>query len=165
MLIAHLPAGYLLGSAARQRSAAPGIMTAALIGSVLPDFDMVYFFLTGGKVHHHDYVSHWPLFWLGFAATALPAIGRLASDWLPTAAVFFAAVMLHMVMDTVAAPMLWLAPFDWSKFELTTVPATYSNWVVSFMLHWTFALELLICVTALIVAVCRNRRVGGRQQA
>ncbi len=70
MLIAHLPAGYLLGSAARQRSAAPGIMIVALIGSVLPDFDMVYFFLTGGKVHHHDYVSHWPLFWLGFAATA-----------------------------------------------------------------------------------------------
>ncbi|TAU87925.1 metal-dependent hydrolase [Rhizobium leguminosarum] len=165
MLIAHLPAGYILASAARQRSAPPRIMTAALVGSVLPDFDIVYFFLTGGKVHHHDYVSHWPLFWLALAVVALPAVGRLASRWFPAAVVFFAAAMLHMIMDTVAAPILWLAPFDWSKFELTTVPATYSNWVVSFMLHWTFALELLICVTALIVAVSRNRRVGGRQQA
>ena len=165
MLIAHLPAGYILASAARQRSAAPRIMTAALVGSVLPDFDMVYFFLTGGKVHHHDYVSHWPLFWLALAVVALPAVGRLASRWFPTAAVFFVAVMLHMIMDTVAAPMLWLAPFDWSKFELTTVPATYSNWVVSFMLHWTFGLELLICTTALIVAVCRNRRVRSAERA
>ena len=165
MLIAHLPAGYLLGSAARRRSAAPGIMTAALIGSVLPDFDMVYFFVTGGRVHHHDFISHWPLFWLALAAMVLPAIGRVAPGRLVMMAVFFAAVMLHMVMDTVAAPMLWLAPFDWSKFELTTVPATYSNWVVSFMLHWTFGLELLICAAALAVAVCRARSLRSRQQA
>jgi inner membrane protein len=165
MLIAHLPAGYILGSAARQRSEAPRIMTAALIGSVLPDFDMVYFFLTGGKIHHHSYVSHWPLFWLALAAVVLPAIGRLAPNWLPTAAIFFSAVMLHMIMDTVAAPMLWLAPFDWSKFELTTVPATYSNWVLSFMLHWTFGLELTICAIALIVAIRRSRRAHIRQQA
>jgi len=165
MLIAHLPAGYILASAAQQQSAAPRIMAAALVGSVLPDFDMVYFFLTGGKVHHHHYVSHWPLFWLALAVVALPAVGRLALRWFPAATVFIAAVMLHMIMDTVAAPMLWLAPFDWSKFELTTVPATYGNWVVSFMLHWTFGLELLICATALIVAVRRNRRVRSAERA
>ena len=165
MLIAHLPAGYILASAARQRSAASRIVAAALVGSALPDVDMVYFFLTGGKVHHHDYVSHWPLFWLALAVVALPAVGRLAPRWFPAAAVFFAAVMLHMIMDTVAAPMLWLAPFDWSKFELTTVPAAYSNWVISFMLHWTFGLELLICATALIVAVRRNRRVRSAERA
>ncbi|MFS8147512.1 metal-dependent hydrolase [Rhizobium sp. BR 249] len=165
MLIAHLPAGYILGSAARQRSKASGIMTAALVGSVLPDFDMVYFFLTGGKVHHHDYVTHWPLFWLALAAVILPAVGRLVPRWIPVAAVFFMGVMLHMVMDTVAAPLFWLAPFDWTKFELTTVPATYGNWVVSFMLHWTFGLELLICATALIVAVRSNRRGRSTQRA
>ncbi|EJC79909.1 hypothetical protein Rleg4DRAFT_1515 [Rhizobium leguminosarum bv. trifolii WSM2297] len=164
MLIAHLPAGYLLARVARQRFAAPG-MAAALIGSVLPDFDMVYFCMTGGKVHHHDYISHWPLFWLALAGAVLPAIRPLAPRWFPTAVVFFAAVMLHMVMDTVAAPVLWLAPFDWTKIELATVPATHSNWVVSFMLHWTFGLELLICAAAVFVAVRGNRRGRGMQQA
>lgn len=148
----------------QQRSAAPRVMTAALVGSVLPDFDMIYFLLTGGKIHHHDYISHWPLFWLALAAVVLPSVGRLAPRWIPTAAILFSAVMLHMVMDTIAAPMLWLAPFDWSRFELTTVPATYSNWVVSFMLHWTFGLELLICATALVVAL-RRRRVRSAQPA
>lgn len=165
MLIAHLPAGYILGSAARQRSAAPRFRIATLIGSVLPDFDMVYFFLTGGKIHHHDYITHWPLFWLAIAAVVLPAIARLVPTWLLTAAVFFAAVMLHVIMDTVAAPILWLAPFDWSRFELTTVPATYSNWVLSFMLHWTFGLKLAICAVALIIAIRRSRRPHIRQQA
>lgn len=40
MLIAHLPAGYIIGSVARSAAPkAPGLMLAALVGSVAPDFD------------------------------------------------------------------------------------------------------------------------------
>ena len=130
----------------------------ATVGSVIPDLDMLYFHLVdGGHTHHHAYVTHWPLFWLAAAAFSL-AIGRLlASTHLASIAVFFAAAMLHMVLDTVASPIMWLAPFDSHASELVTVPATYGNWVVSFVLHWTFALELLICALALWLALAQPR--------
>lgn len=73
MLIAHLPAGYILGTFARNRwPGRSGIMAAALLGSVVPDLDMVYFhFVDGGRTHHHAYVTHWPLFWAAVGLVAL----------------------------------------------------------------------------------------------
>ena len=58
MLIAHLPSGYLVGAGLRRLwPAAPGVMAAALAGSVLPDADVAYFLLIdGGRRHHHDYL-------------------------------------------------------------------------------------------------------------
>ncbi|TIL70163.1 MAG: metal-dependent hydrolase, partial [Mesorhizobium sp.] len=68
---------------------------------------------------------------------------------------FFAAAMIHMILDSVASPIMWLMPFDRRALELVTVPAMYRNWVMSFMLHWTFALELLICAWALVLGFRR----------
>ncbi len=158
MLIAHLPAGYILGTAARRRASSSTVMAAALIGSVAPDFDVIYFYASGGRVHHHAYVTHWPLFWLVAAILILPLLRWLRPDWRVTGFVFFAAAMLHMVMDTIAAPLLWLAPFSFHEFELVRVPATHASWIVSFLLHWTFLLEISICLSALALFLMRRRR-------
>ncbi len=163
MLIAHLPAGYIIATAASRRATSPAIMAAALIGSVAPDFDMIYFYASGGRVHHHAYVTHWPLFWLVSALLILPLLKWLRPAWLAAGFVFFAAAMLHMVMDTIAAPLLWLAPFSVREFEMVRVPATHGNWILSFMLHWTFLLEIAICVSALGLFLIRSRRAGTDQ--
>jgi hypothetical protein len=157
MLIAHLPAGYILGTAARRRASSPAIIAAALIGSVAPDFDMAYFYASGGKIHHHAYITHWPLFWLVSAILILPLLKWLRPAWLPAGCVFFAAAILHMVMDTVAAPLYWLAPFSFHEFELVRVTATHANWIISFLLHWTFLLEISICLSALALFLMRRR--------
>ncbi len=166
MLIAHLPSGYVLGSLVR----GPGrqgqdAMVAAMVGSVVPDIDMLYFhFVDGGHMHHHDYITHWPLFWLATGLTSL-VVGRLLG-WpnLPAIGLFFAGAMLHMLLDTVASPIMWLVPFDRHAFELVTVPAAYGNWVVSLMLHWTFGLEILICAWALWLALRQlSRRTAAPQ--
>ena len=158
MLIAHLPAGYILGTAVRRRASSSAIMAAALIGSVAPDFDVIYFYASGGRVHHHAYVTHWPLFWLVAAVLVLPFLKWLRPDWLATGFVFFAAAMLHMVMDTIAAPLFWLAPFSFREFELVRVPATHASWIMSFLLHWTFLLEISICLSALALFLMRRHR-------
>lgn len=163
MLIAHLPAGYIIGTAARRRVSSPAILATALIGSVAPDFDMIYFHALGGRVHHHTYVTHWPLFWLASALLILPLLKLLRPAWLAAGFVFFATAMLHMVMDTVAAPLFWLAPFSFHEFELVRVPATHANWIMSFLLHWTFLLELSICLSALVLFLIRYRRPEGGQ--
>jgi inner membrane protein len=164
MLIAHLPAGFILGTLARNVSGnARAIMPAALLGSVAPDLDMFYFYLVDGQqTHHHSYVTHWPLFWLGLGCVVLPLVGRRWPRSTPAALVFFVAAMLHMMLDSIAAPMLWLMPLSDVSVELVTIPARYSHWVLSFVLHWTFALEITICAWAAFLAVrqLRQRRLG-----
>ncbi|WP_192179914.1 metal-dependent hydrolase [Mesorhizobium amorphae] len=158
MLIAHLPSGYILGRfAPKSWRETPCFMTAAMIGSVIPDIDMLYFHLVdGGRTHHHAYITHWPLFWLASGIVALSVIRLLGWPHLVSVAVFFAGAMLHMVLDTVASPIMWLMPFDRHAFELVTVPATYGNWVASFVLHRTFLLEILICAWALSLVLGRS---------
>lgn len=162
MLIAHLPSGYLVGAALRRLwPAAPGVMAAALIGSVLPDVDVAYFLvIDGGRRHHHDYLTHWPLFWLASGAVALPLIRAFRRKWFPAAAAFFVGVMVHMALDTVASPIKWLAPFSDAATELVRVPGNYSHWLISFVLHWTFLLELAVCGLAWFVWRMRAQRPG-----
>jgi inner membrane protein len=150
MLIAHLPSGYILATLARRRvGEQPLMMAAALAGAMAPDLDMLYFYLIdAGKTHHHAFISHWPLFWLASGLVSL-ALGKwLVPRYLPAVGMFFAGVMLHMVLDSIAAPIFWLLPFDATPVELVKVPASYGNWVLSFALHWTFLLELAICAWA-----------------
>lgn len=160
MLIAHLPSGYLVGALA-ERFAPPGapvVMAAALVGSVAPDIDMIWFHLVDSRTHHHALPTHWPLAWAAAGALALVVARVAAPRWLPAVAAFFAAVMLHMVLDTVAAPTRWLAPFSAREFELFRVPETHGHWIASFVLHWTFLIELAIGLAAFALWLGRRPR-------
>jgi inner membrane protein len=160
LLIAHLPFGYLLGAVSQRlaKARSHAIMAAALFGSVAPDLDMLYFHLIDGRrTPHHDYVTHWPLFWLAVALLLVVVAVTTRKVSLPVIFAYSAGTFLHMVMDSVAAPIHWLLPFHPQTIELVTIPARYSNWIWSFVLHWTFALELTICLMALALFVYRRR--------
>ena len=55
---------------------------------------------------------------------------------------FFAALLLHMVLDSIGGGILWGAPFSDHLYALVEVPASQPHWALSFLLHWTFLLEL-----------------------
>ena len=74
---------------------------------------------------------------------------------LPLGATTLVAVLLHLVIDTIAGSILWLRPLDDRPFTLVTVPPTHVNWVISFLTHWAFLLELAIRAAAL--ALSRRR--------
>lgn len=84
MFIAHLPAGYLLGKATAKLS---GLRTKQLvmwtaIGSLLPDADLLYFYLVDNQsTHHRHYVSHWPITWI-----TLLALSVILLRWRPVSA-------------------------------------------------------------------------------
>lgn len=141
MLMAHLPSGYDAGRLAPE--GVPAAMPVALVASVLPDVDMLWFnFVDHGRVHHHLYWTHVPAFW---AALALPVLALLwGTRWRGTAILFFAVIALHPLMDTVGGGIVWFWPFSDRLVTLVEVPATQSHWVLSFLLHWTFLLELAI---------------------
>jgi inner membrane protein len=154
MLTAHLPAGYVLARLTRRP--VPHLMPAALIGSIVPDLDMLWFhFVDQGSVHHHRYWPHIPLIWLVISAMCLPILHRFGL--LPTGLVFFGAVLLHLLLDTIAGGILWGYPLNDTLFALTEVPAAYSHWVLSFLLHWTFLLEIVVWLWAIRLWATRGR--------
>ena len=66
---------------------------------------------------------------------------------------FFAAIALHLVLDSIAGGILWLYPFDDRLWQVVEVPAAYGHWIISFMLHWTFVLEVAVWVAAIWLAL------------
>lgn len=164
MLIGHIPAGYLAGTAALDRLALPlrqrrALLAATLITSVAPDLDVIAFYTVGGDVHHHAYPPHWPLVWAGVVGLGLVAgtLGR--SRFIQLLSLFVgAAALLHLSLDSIAGAVRWGAPFSTHETTLIDVPASRSHWIWSMLLHWTFAVELSLWAVA--AWVWRRRRRG-----
>lgn len=148
MLTAHLPSGYIAARLAQRLGPLPHAMPVALVASVLPDLDMIWFHAVDhGAVHHHRYWVHVPVFWAALAAMSLPLLWR--GRWRRPALLFFAVILLHLALDTIGGGILWGAPFSDRLMSLVTVPPAHGHWIVSFLLHWSFGLELAIWAWAI----------------
>ena len=155
MMIAHLPAGYVVsrwlgGRLKSQAVFGKAFLWAGLLGSVVPDFDMFYFYLIDQRQHHHHtYFTHFPVLWFGLLLISLLWL-RVAKEknYAVLALVFSANAAFHMLLDTINGTMYWLAPFDQTPFALITVPALYQPWWLNFIFHWSFGVELVILAFA-----------------
>ena len=155
MFVAHLPAGYLLIRRLAPRLApdarlARRLMAVGLAASVLPDIDLLYFYLVDGRqTLHHDYWTHIPAFWLlaTGASVALFRIARAPVPW-PAVAALLAGVFLHLALDTVTGGIAWLYPYRTGRLVLVDVPARFGWWVWNFVLHWSFLFEIAILAWA-----------------
>ena len=152
MFIAHLPAGYLLTSTIQRAAHRPSkrLMALGLVASVMPDVDLLYFYLVDdGQVHHHAYITHMPYIWVAAGLVAL-VVTMLAgkNTWQTGVLIVVANGVLHMVLDTLVGGIYWLMPFNDAFWIVTEVPSRHSWWPASFILHWTFMLELLIVLSA-----------------
>lgn len=155
MLTAHLPSGYILG----RTPPVAGLMPVAILGAVLPDFDILFFYFIDDRAfNHHYYWVHLPIFWVCVAAIVLPLLAW--KGYLKAGLVFFAAILMHLLLDTISGGIAWGLPFDDKLFSLVTVPATQSHWILSFMVHWTFLFEIVIWAVA---GVLFWRQMRGRR--
>ena len=145
MFIGHLPAGYILSSFFRNKAA----QIAILVGSILPDLDLFYFYTIGQRaVVHHMYWTHMPFFWIGICLVLWVILKIFKPEMTLIAAALFVGTILHLALDTIAGGIFWLMPFYDHDLVLVTVPARHSHWLLNFFLHWTFALEILVCLIA-----------------
>lgn len=167
MFIAHAPSGYLLATQFVDRARtlpvrASVAVAAGVIGALASDFDMLWFYLVDARqTHHHKYISHWPVLWLSLLLLALLwRHTRPLSAGAAVLGIFSAGGLLHMVLDSVVGDIWWFAPFIDRPFALFTVPALHTPWWLNFLLHWSFALELAICVGAVITFRHRRQRSG-----
>ena len=155
MFIAHLPAAYLLSAILTE--ARPGAARAALlVGALLPDVDLIYQVLWDGYAqHHHTYLTHRPAFWCSGVVIAR-VLGWVAPDTGQVLRMLSTGALLHLALDTIAGRIDWGWPLLQLAGPLVEVPARFDLWIWSFLLHWTFAAELLICLAA---ALLWHRRV------
>lgn len=153
MFIGHLPGAYVaLNLITPQASRV--FMTAALVGSVLPDVDMLWFYLVDGRqTHHHDFITHRPAVWalLGLIGLLWPA-GRAVLTGLAIGG------LIHMALDSIVGSIAWAWPVSTAAHPLVVVPASQDWWVMSFVLHWTFAVELVLCALAVTLWITRRKR-------
>lgn len=92
---------------------------------------------------------HTPIFWLALAAAiALLLIVTGRRKQLVLVGVGLLSMLLHLVMDSIAADIRWFFPFADLRVNLVHVQAVYKPWYLNFILHWTFALEILIWLLA-----------------
>ncbi|MEM6311462.1 MAG: metal-dependent hydrolase [Pseudomonadota bacterium] len=146
MIIGHLPAGYLAAKTARW-AGAPALFWGILIGSVMPDLDMLWFFFVDqGQTHHHTFITHRPIIWVLLALTGL-AFSQVLLTGLGIGAI------LHVGLDSFLGNITWLWPLSDVSAPLVIVPATQSHWILSFIFHWTFLMELVLVACALVVFV------------
>jgi len=156
MFIGHLPASYLVTRTLRKEASAALLLWGAA-GSLFPDLDLIYFYLVDERAHvHHSYWTHVPFYWV--CLLPLFALSRYTT-------MFWVNVMVHLMLDTVAGGVRWLAPLVPAEWVLFPVPARYDWWVANFLLHWTFGLELVVVGGAFLLwRKGRGRRRTGRRR-
>jgi inner membrane protein len=168
VFIAHLPAGYLATRLILHHHPAPEplrrrLLALGMIASVLPDLDLLWFYFVDHRRQvHHAYLPHLPLAWIALfavAALVLRVRGAGRTAWL-VMVVFASNILLHVLLDTTAGGIRWLWPFSRAEFAMSHVEARHQPWVLNFILHWTFALELAILAAAVWYA--SQRRVTER---
>lgn len=163
MITAHLPSGYLLARVLPHRRA---VLAAAMIGAVLPDLDLIWFYFIDHRAfHHHRYWVHIPAFWAMLAVFALPLIRWIAPRWGVPALAFLAGIFLHIGLDTIAGDILWGWPFSDRFTHLVDIPATYADWKLNFILHWVFLAEIAIWLAAATLLIRSRRRDKGTSPA
>lgn len=166
MFLAHLPAGYLLSRALNSRPshlpALPGyIMAAGLLGAIAPDLDLFWFYLVDNRAHpHHSYWTHFPSTWATLTALSLLWV-RIGTQQhaAKTLLLFACGGLLHMMLDSVAGGIRWLAPYSSESWSLTEVKRFVEPWWLNFFLHWSILIE------ALIIAIGWHQYVLDRQEA
>lgn len=157
MLLAHIPAGYLLSTALLKRYAplparqAQGLLWLGLVCATLPDFDLLYFHFVDERRHnHHSYWTHIPIWW---AMSLLPiyawALWRRRRTVSVACAVVLCNVWLHCALDSLASGIQWFYPLSERYFALLPLPGDDHWWSKRFVLNFCALVELSIIVLAL----------------
>lgn len=154
MFIAHIPASYLLAKVTTRRRLSNFHLFALSFGSIFPDIDLFRFYLIDNhQYHHHSYWTHRPFIWAAIFIVALGLTVMTKAKGKLVMCLFFMATLLHMALDTIVGEIAWLWPLTNQTWTPIHILDTHEIWILNFFLHWTFAVELTICVIAIFVFI------------
>ncbi|RJX33535.1 MAG: metal-dependent hydrolase [Oxalobacter sp.] len=156
MILAHLPVGYIAAKLLHKRAGSHGVswkvfLALALVGSIAPDLDFVYYLIDSSR-HHHIFFTHYPAFWGALLIGAASWYG-FARDrrWPVLALALTLNAFVHVCLDSVAGSIRWLAPVSFEPYALVTVPRVTGSRRLDYLVHWSSWLELIPIVWALLL--------------
>lgn len=165
MLLAHVPAGYLLtrilSRTIFKESIDPKrsdrlyqiVMFAGLIGAILPDVDFIYhLFFDPNRTPHHSYITHMPILWISLTVLSI-FIGKIFKipNFTIVSVTACLSALLHLVCDTITGVIYWLYPLSSKDFNVFSVSDVHIWWVQNYLSHWTFLIEIAIVFFALVI--------------
>lgn len=164
MFIAHLPSGYILAKLLEKKFkqnllSKKVFFIIVMIGAVFPDIDLIYFYLFDNRsVHHHKYFLHWFSFWIPIFLMSYFYFKRsiYSHKFALMAMLFSGAALLHIGLDTFVGDVWLFAPFIDQPYVFFEVTSRYQPWWLNFILHWSFLVELILCLIALWI-YCKDR--------
>jgi len=161
MFIGHPAAGYvwtrfllkkgvLNGSAGIEYHAC---LLLGLISSVLPDFDLLYFFFIDFKKHtHHTFLPHIPAFWVIIAIISMLLCIIFKNRQLKKVSlIIISNVVIHLLLDTISGGIYWLYPFSGQECTVFEIRTKYDMWVLNYFLHWSFVGEVILVMAGIFV--------------
>lgn len=165
MFIAHAPAGYIMATSLVKRAknvsaSAIAVIAVGVFGAIAPDVDILYFYLIDNRqTHHHKYITHLPIFWLAMLVISIVWLYLYKNKKSPFLILTFSlGGLLHVILDSLTGGIRWFAPFIDKSYPLVVIPAAFKPWWLSFILHWTFVIELSICILALFIYRQRSNK-------
>jgi inner membrane protein len=161
MLIAHAPAGYIVNRTFNKaRNQNVSFLKFGLIFSLWPDLDLIYFYFFDRKAtFHHLYFTHLPFVLLICLLLVIPFKNSKVFKTIKNYYyLFLINWVVHLVLDTFTGGIAWLYPLSNKVLTLFVVPAVYSHWIISFILHWTFIIEIIIVFIAFSLALRKSFR-------
>lgn len=152
MFIGHLPSSYLLYKLAAPRNLPDSAFRAGMLGAIFPDIDMLWFYLIDDRGHHHHwYLTHRPAVWIGLIILCGLLMYATRTRHGLTGMSFCAGALTHIAFDTIAGRILWLWPLSDGTFTMVIVQPTHSHYILSFLAHWTFKVEIAVTIVAVVV--------------
>ena len=127
-----------------------------------PDLGLIYFYLFDRSVIHRQFFPHLPIVMaLAFLVTLPLYRMSFFKKMRIYYVLFFINWLIHLALDTFTERIFWLYPLSNHAFQLIEVPAAFSHWIISFVLHWSFVVELSISTFALILFLKARKRGWG----
>ncbi|MEJ2402852.1 MAG: metal-dependent hydrolase [Candidatus Thiodiazotropha sp.] len=156
MIVGHLPAGYLVSRLVFYRLGSGNVklkwlLLIGLFGSIAPDLDLFYaYFFAHTYRHHHTYWTHLPIVWFSLL---LLSIGLRSFGLRTRFSAYLLAFSLngfvHMILDTIAGDIWWLAPFVDESYTFYSQDMGYERRWMNILFNWAFAVEMGIVASAL----------------
>jgi hypothetical protein len=152
MTFGHLSAGYITSKLLFKEFEHQSVYSKAFIfwgifGSIAPDIDMLYYFIAKHSLlNHHQYYTHFPIFWLTLLLISLVWLKlHHHRNQLPASAFIFTFNgFIHTILDTITGEIWWLAPFGNKPFSLVAERSE-----LPYFTDWTFGIELFLLLLAL----------------
>jgi hypothetical protein len=167
MIFSHLPAGFITTYATKKvwrkgltKRQTFWIFVIGTLAGILPDVDVLYYYV-GSELSHREIITHTPILY-AVISLVLFLFGYFAKNRFVKSAgcVVLFSTIVHLVLDSTTAGVLWLFPFSKRLYGMLSIPFLGQGFYSQHLFVFTLSLELLIFLVLFNLIIFWKTRRG-----